>query len=120
MATQPLPSFDQAVIEASLDAAKRHADTLQQKVANGPLQFADGSLKVAAQCISVTIQNGQACLNLPIVGNECISVPSWVPNGSACSACLDICTKWGIPCGIEVTLSVAGQQILQKTFGCSC
>jgi hypothetical protein len=120
MATQNYPAFDEEVIAASLKAAQQNAKSLRKELTADANQFEHGTLKVGAQCISVTVQNGQACLHLPIVGDECISVPSWVPNGSACSACLDICTKMGFPCGIQVTLSLAGQQILQKTFGCSC
>lgn len=124
MATSELPSFDDGIIEQSLEAAKRGSDTLLQASAaksGGGTALADGALKVSAQCISVTVTNGQVCLNLPLgIGSVCLPVPSWIPNGTAAQACLDICTKWGIPCGVEVTVSVAGQQIISKGFGCSC
>jgi hypothetical protein len=123
METSQLPSFDATIIDQSLEAAKRGSDTLLRASASneGGVQLADGALKVSAQCISVTVSNGQVCLNLPLgIGNVCLPVPSWVPNGTAAKACLDICTKWGIPCGVEVTVSVAGQQIISKGFGCSC
>lgn len=122
MATSDLPSFDAKIIEQSLEAAKRGSDTLLKAAAKGGGHaLADGALKVSAQCVSVTVTNGQVCLNLPLgIGSVCLPVPSWVPNGTAARACLDICTKWGIPCGVEVTVSVAGQQIISKGFGCSC
>lgn len=115
-----LPGFDANVIEQSLEAAQRHGQTLKAAAGAEP-SLADGALKVSAQCISVTVQNGQVCLNLPLgIGKVCLPIPSWIPNGTAAQACLDICTKWGIPCGVEVTVSVAGQRIIQKGFGCSC
>ena len=67
-------------------------------------------------CVSATVQGGQACINTPI-GNECIGVPSWVPNGTAASACLDVCTHFGVPTGVTVTLTALGQQIAQESFG---
>ena len=116
-----LPKFDPKVIDQALQAAQTHAKSLRADTVTHATPLADGTLKISAQCISVTVQNGQVCLNLPLgIGNVCLPIPGWIPNGTAAQACLDICTKWGIPCGIEVTVSVAGQQIIQKGFGCSC
>jgi len=121
MANSDFPSFDAKVIEQSLEAAQRHGEALRAANKGGGAALADGALKVSAQCISVTVQNGQVCLNLPLgIGSVCLPVPSWIPNGTAAQACIDICTKWGIPCGVEVTVSVAGQRIVSKGFGCSC
>ena len=121
MATNNYPHFDQKIIDQSLDAAQQHGKALRTAAVTHETPLADGALKVSAQCISVTVQNGQVCLNLPLgIGQVCLPIPAWVPNGTAAQACLDICTKWGIPCGVEVTVSVAGQRIIQKGFGCSC
>lgn len=80
---------------------------------------ASGALEVQAQaCISVTIQNGQACLNIPVYGNVCVPVPYFVPNGTAAQACIDTCSKFGIPCGVKVTVSALGQTVASKSFGC--
>lgn len=119
-ASTSYPGFSAEAIDQALEAAQRHSKALMPSAVGKGLVFVDGTLKVSAQCISVTVQNGQVCLNLPIVGSYCFSVPTWVPNGTAVQACLDICTKWGIPCGVEVTVSLAGQRILSKGFGCSC
>ncbi|MFN3389309.1 MAG: hypothetical protein ACK40O_10280 [Allosphingosinicella sp.] len=63
--------------------------------------------------------NGQVCLNLPLgLGSVCLPVPPWVPGGATVQACLDICTVWGVPCGVEVTVSFNNQRIIQKGFGC--
>jgi hypothetical protein len=71
----------------------------------------------AGACISVTVNNGQVCLNIPIYGSVCISVPSWVPNGTAAEACIDICSKF-LPCGVKVTLTVAGVVVASQSWGC--
>lgn len=122
MASTDYPKFSDEAVEQALEAARTHSNDLRAAAQkNQGAALAEGGLKVSAQCISVTVQNGQVCLNLPLgIGSVCLPVPSWVPNGSAAQACLDICTKWGIPCGVEVTVSVAGQRIVQKGFGCSC
>ncbi|MEG3177122.1 hypothetical protein U1872_12845 [Sphingomonas sp. RB3P16] len=121
MATEHYPSFDHKIIEQSLAAAHENGEMLRHSFSAGEPTLTDGALTIAAQCISVTVTNGKVCLNLPLgIGSKCFAVPAWVPNGTAVQACLHICTKWGIPCGIELTLSVAGKMILKKGFGCSC
>lgn len=121
MATHEHASFDPEIIKESLAAAKAHSEDLRKGLSADAVELTDGALLVGAQCISVTVNNGQVCINLPLgIGSKCFTVPSWVPNGTAVQACLDICTKWGIPCGVQVTLSVAGKLILKKGFGCSC
>jgi hypothetical protein len=122
MANNSYPEFDSKRINQSIEAAHQSAQARMSKAPlshETPLQ--DGSLKIAAQCISVTVENGQVCLNLPFgIGSVCLPIPPWVPNGSVAQACLDICTKWGIPCGVSVTVSVAGVNVVQQGFGCSC
>ncbi len=70
------------------------------------------------ECVSLTISNGQACLNVPIFGQVCIPVPGIVPSGTLAEACIDTCSKWGIPCGVKVSVSVAGNVVASKSFGC--
>jgi len=77
---------------------------------------------VAPSCdlsVSGTISNGQACINTPI-GNECVSVPSFVPNGTAFQVCGDLCTSFGIPTGICITVTALGQQVASECFGLNC
>lgn len=114
-------SFDDKAIEAALEAAKGHYD---EQVSAGALTtgtlaaYDDGHLALAAGCISVKVENGKICLNLPLgIGKFCFPIPSIIPNGTAAEACLNICTTWGIPTGVRVTISVAGKVILSKSFG---
>jgi hypothetical protein len=68
-------------------------------------------------CASVIIRNGQVCVDLPVVGTQCIPITLPIPSGTAASACIDVCKKWGIPTGACVTVTALGQQIVKKCFG---
>ena len=70
------------------------------------------------ECVSLTISNGQACLNIPIYGQVCIPVPGIVPSGTLAEACIDTCSKWGIPCDVKVSVSIAGNVVAGESFGC--
>ena len=121
MANSNYPSFSKDAINHALEAAQRHSRERMPAAIHDEMALEDGALKLSAQCISVTVQNGQVCLNLPLgLGSVCLPIPAIFPNGTAAQACLDICTKWGIPCGVEVTVSIAGHVIVSKGFGCSC
>ena len=113
--------FDSKAIDSALEAAKGHSATLQSSAINHQTDISSGGkLTVSASCISVTVENGKVCLNLPFgFGSVCLPIPSIFPSGTAGQACLDICTTWGIPTGIKVTVSIAGKTIVQQTFG-SC
>lgn len=109
-------SFDDKSVQAALDAAQAHFEgNIDAKSINSA---EDGHLALAAGCISVTVENGKVCLNLPLgFGKYCFPIPSIIPNGTAAEACLSICTTWGIPTGVRVTISVAGKVIVSKSFG---
>ncbi|MCZ8313681.1 hypothetical protein [Phreatobacter sp.] len=111
-------SFDDKAIASVLEATSRHYDAAALESNRREINpIDDGHIRIAAQCISVTVENGKICLNLPLgIGKYCLPIPSIIPDGTAAQACLDICTTWGIPTGVRVTVSVAGKVILEKTF----
>ena len=113
------PSFDEEKIHHALEAASRHNDTVGARTADGqPNILGGGEYAALAECISVTVSNNKICLNLPLgIGSVCIPIPISVPDGTAPQACLSICTTWGIPTGVKVTVSVAGVTIVTKSFG---
>lgn len=111
--------FDQKAVDAALEAARAHydQDALKSRAEGGVLAD-DGHLSLAASCIAVTVENGKVCLSLPLgIGKVCLPIPSIIPNGTAAEACLSICTTWGIPTGVRVTISVLGKVVVQKSFG---
>lgn len=109
------PSFSDQAVQEAIDAARNHYST--QKVAGGAVSDDDGHLALLAECISVTISNGKACINLPLgIGSKCIPVPISY-DGKVAQACLSICTTWGIPTGVKVSVSIGGVVIVSKSFG---
>lgn len=112
-------SFDEKAVASALEAARNHYDPAELAAKGAKADLADdGHLRIAAQCISVTVENGKICLNLPLgIGKVCVPIPSIIPNGTAAEACLSFCTKFGIPVGVRVTVSVAGKVIITKSFG---
>ncbi|WP_299596438.1 hypothetical protein [uncultured Tateyamaria sp.] len=108
--------FDKEAVAAALEAARSHYADKVDAMADGVTE--DGHLSMAAGCVSVTVENGKVCLNLPLgFGKYCFPIPNVIPNGTAAEACLHICTTWGIPTGVKVTISVAGKVIVSKSFG---
>ena len=125
MATDNTPEFSSEAIGHALDTARTYSEsaraTAESASTGQEIGLDDGTLQISAQCISLAVQNGQVCINLPFgLGKKCLPIPKFVPNGTLVEACLDICTKWGIPCGVKVTISLAGKPIVKKGFGCSC
>ena len=110
--------FDEKAIASALEAASSfHSPQVLSGKANMLDPMDDGHISFAGGCISVTVQGGKVCLNLPLgIGSICLPIPSIFPNGTAAQACLNICTTWGIPTGIKVTISVAGVVVVQKSF----
>lgn len=117
-------SFEQDKIDAALATAKLHYELDHPKSLAGSVDLAghdlsasSGELSISAGCITVSVENHQICLNLPIVGKKCFPIPSWIPNGAKLQACLSICTTFGIPTGVKVTVSFNGHVIISKSFG---
>ena len=124
MADETYHEFDdQAVTEAIATARASHQEStgapVDSAAAEAPVSLSDsGALEIAAQCITVTVANKKICVRLPLgIGNVCLPVPGFVPNGQAAQACISLCTTWGIPTGVRITVTVAGQVIIRKTFG---
>lgn len=73
---------------------------------------------VSATCVSVTVNDGKVCIELPLgLGTHCFSIPVSIPVGTVGEACLSICTTWGIPTGVKVTVVFAGVTVVNQSFG---
>jgi hypothetical protein len=112
------PEFDSKQIEAALEAARNFHDIETLHAKRKALDPADdGHLSISGGCLSVTVQNGRVCVNLPLgIGSVCVPIPSSFPSGTAAQACIHVCTTWGIPTGVRLTVSIAGIVIVNKTF----
>ena len=111
-----VPEFSESAVEGAIASAREYYSS-QRKDSRGALTLDDGHMSILAECITATVNDGKLCIQLPLgIGQVCLPIP--VPyNGKVASACLSICTIWGIPTGVRVTVSVAGVTILTKTFG---
>lgn len=110
--------FPQDKIDAAIATIKAHGEMVHQFAAKDPADsYVANELSVLGACIDVvTTQNHQICIKVPIFGNKCINVPSWIPAGAKLSACVSLCGKF-IPTGVKITVSFNGQVIVTKVFG---
>jgi len=110
------PSFDSKRIQNALDAAAKTHN--ERETNSSALSFATSDISISGGCISVTIKEGKVCVQLPLgLGNHCVSLPVQFPDGTVANACIHICTKFGIPTGARLTVSVAGEQVYSESFG---
>ncbi len=110
-------SFSDKAVQEAVDSANQHYTALNAANAAKDLATENGHLLTLAECISVTVSDGKVCLNLPLgFGKVCIPIPISF-DAKVAQACLHICTTWGIPTGIKVTISIGGTVIVTKSFG---
>ena len=112
-------SFDEKKISGILEELSKRASE-NASASQAQIDTTDtGELSISAGCISVVIENGHICLDLPVVGQKCIPIPLPFPDSTVAKACLSICTRFFIPTGVRITVEVEGEKILEKVFG-SC
>lgn len=112
-------TFDPQKVQQAIELAQTHSKAAGLTAATDHLNaVASGELSVMAECINITVQDGQVCVNLPLgIGHVCLPVPSVIPSGTAAEACLSICTTLGFPTGVKVTVSALGHVVITKSFG---
>jgi hypothetical protein len=113
-------SFDDKMISDTLEAARQlHGDLDLRAVTEVPANA--GPVSLHAGCVSVTVRNHRICLNLPLgFGSHCLPIPLHVPNGTAASVCLNICTFLGVPTGVCVRVNAGGHAVAKQCFGFGC
>lgn len=110
-------SFSNESVNSALETVQRRQPEAQL-AATPTISVTEGHLLVAAECIKVEIEDNKVCLVLPLgLGEHCLPIPISIPNGTAAEACLSICTKFGIPTGVKIYIKVAGNTIIEQTFG---
>lgn len=84
------------------------------------------SSTLAAQisaCVSAKYDNGQICVNFPIVGDICFSVPLSIPVDATVKVCMETCGfRFGVPPfdGIKATVYFQGSAIWSGVIYGSC
>ena len=118
MTTPEYYSFSDEAVSSALEAARRPHEGRDLRAITEISTSVSPHRTLLAECISITVSNNQVCLNIPLgVGNICIAIPFNVPNGTVTQACLSICTIWGIPTGVCVSIDVGGAEIVKQCFG---
>ncbi len=111
------PSFDERKLQEALDAARRAYETVDLAATPARIPQDTGELVYLGGCVSVTVENNRICLNLPLgIGHYCLPLPISFPDGTAAEACIHLCTTFGIPTGLKLTITIAGHVVVQKTF----
>ncbi|MBX9860561.1 MAG: hypothetical protein K2Y20_13380 [Sphingomonas sp.] len=110
--------FDKDKIDAAIATIKAHGEMMYEfSLVNAEDSYLANELSVLGACVDVVItKDHKVCIKVPIFGNKCINVPSWIPAGAKLSACATICGKF-IPTGVKITVSFNGQVIVTKVFG---
>lgn len=111
-----IPSFSESAAQAAIESAQAFYEERRRKDGAHKLGIDDGHVSTLSECITATVNDGKVCVNLPLgLGQVCLPIP--IPyNGQVASACISICTTWGIPTGVRLTISVGGVVIVSKTF----
>jgi hypothetical protein len=112
-------SFSEEAIKNAIDAAKNTHKGSQLNAAKSDFDISRGGcMLVSAECIKVTTEGHSVCVSLPLgIGKHCFSIPVSIPSGSVGQACLSICTTWGIPTGVKVSIVIAGITVISQSFG---
>jgi len=74
-------------------------------------------------CVSASYNNGQICVQFPIVGSICFSVSLPIPSGATVKVCMDTCGfRFGVPPfnGIKASVYFNGTDIWTGTIWGSC
>ena len=109
--------FDEKKIQAIVATAANIAASLKAGSDAEANRSDDGQLALAAGRVSLNVKNEKACLKLPLgFGKVCIPIPNWIPDGQLATASLSVCTHFGTPTGVMVTISVDGHLVASETF----
>lgn len=111
-----VPSFSESAAIAAIESSQAFYDETRGLKGARKLGIDDGHVSTLAECITATINGGKVCVNLPLgLGQVCLPIPINY-NGQIASACISICTTWGVPTGVRLTISVGGIVVVSKTF----
>jgi len=113
--------FNADLVNETIETARTHYN--EQMMAglaeeNGLWGALEGELSLLAECISITVEDHKVCVVLPLkLGKKCLPIPKSIKNGEAGKACISICSTFGIPHGVKVTITILGVVVVSQTFG---
>lgn len=93
------------------------ADLTKEAGASNPQAFEFHPSTLAAQvkaCVGAIYDNGQICVNFPIVGDFCFEVNLPIPEGTSVKVCMETCGfRLGIPPfkGVKATVYVGDDEL---------
>ena len=111
--------FSEEAVNSAISTARNHyADSELMSLRSTDSLPDAGELSLLAECITIKVEGNKVCIDLPLgFGKVCLPIPISIPNGEVGKACLSICTTWGIPTGVKVTVKIGGVEVVSKKFG---
>lgn len=73
-------------------------------------------------CVSASYdpKTNKICFNFPIIGQICFPSPINIPIGATLKVCGDVCTSWGFPKGLKITLYLNNNPVWSGVVWGSC
>lgn len=73
-------------------------------------------------CVSASYDptTNKICFSFPIIGQICFPSPISIPIGATLKVCGDLCTSWGIPTGLKITLYLNNNPVWSGVVWGSC
>lgn len=73
-------------------------------------------------CVSASYDptTNKICFSFPIIGQICFPSPISIPVGATLKVCGDLCTSWGIPTGLKITLYLNDNSVWSGVVWGSC
>jgi len=72
-----------------------------------------GIFRALKECIQIVVQHGEICLKLPYVGDVCVDIPDFIPDGTLVEACVEL----SFPACAKLTVKALGQTVVNQEFG---
>lgn len=112
-------SFSETAINHAIEAAKHTHEEQQISTKDTSTNlYHIGCMLVSAECMKVKVENHKVCIKLPLkLGKHCFILPASIPDGSVGKACLTICTHFGVPTGVKVTIYIDQVIVVSQSFG---
>src|SRR5262249_61572304 len=58
------------------------------------------TFRALKECVQLAVQHGEICLKLPVIGDVCVDIPDFIPDGTVVEACAEL----GFPACVKLTV----------------